>query len=128
MIYRNFIRLLGRGAAAPVHRVSPPIAHLLETALSAVQAADVIEREPDDNGPRIAIIAPGLGGAFYWSYDETKRRVEIHFPGMSAHETACVINALRARVKLAAQPAPVPRRRAGYVHSWYDERNLESFA
>lgn len=122
--YRALLRALGRTWVG-----SPVLsgAHSLEAALAAVQAADVIEREPDDNGPRVAVIAPGLGGAFYFDVDEARRRIASHFPSLSHSDARRVVNSLRARVKLATQPTPAPRRRGGFVHAWRDQRNLECF-
>lgn len=105
---------------------SPPSAHLFDAALAVVNAADVIARAPDENGPRVAIIAPGLGGAFYWCPEEAKRRVESHF-SLSARDTRRAVSALRARVKLAAQPATAPHRRRSWVNAWRNGSNLESF-
>lgn len=122
-LYRSLLRALGRTWVG-----SPVLsgAHSLEAALAAVQAADVIAREPDEDGPRVAIIAPGLGGAFYWCHEEALRRVESHF-NLSGPDARRVVNALRARVKIAASPAPAPRRRGGFVHAWRDQGNLECF-
>jgi hypothetical protein len=125
MMYLSFLRALGRGQASPGQGPSAPSA-LFESALAAVNAADVIARAPDDNGPRVAVIAPGLGGSFYWDHDEARRRVESHF-NLGERDTLRVVRALLARVKLAAQPAPAPRCRASFVNSWRDERNLECF-
>lgn len=126
VIYRNFLRALGRGGAAPGQGSSQPSAHLLDVALAVVQSADVIPRSPDDEGPRIAVISPSLGGAFYWCRDEARRRVENHF-NLSERDTLRVVNALGARVKLAAQPSSVPRRRGGFVNAWRDQPNLDCF-
>lgn len=122
-MYRELLRALGRTWVG-----SPVLsgAHSLEAALAAVNAADVIRREPDEDGPRVAVIAPGLGGAFYWDRDEAQRRVESHF-NLPERDARRVVNALRARVKLATQPAPAPRRRGGFVNAWRDQRNLECF-
>jgi hypothetical protein len=105
---------------------SPPSAHLFDAALAVVNAADVIARAPDENGPRVAIIAPDLGGAFYWDHDEAKLRIASHF-NLSERDTRRVVNALRARVKLAAQPNPAPRRRRGYVNAWREDAQPEVF-
>lgn len=120
MFYRAFLRALGKGVAAPGQGSSSPSAHLFDAALAAVNAADVIARAPDDEGPRVAIIAPGLGGAFFWDRDEACRRVDTHFH-LSERDTRRVVNALRARVKIATRPTPAPRRRGGWVHGWRDD-------
>ena len=114
---------LGRGTSGDVRASG---VHLL-TALAAVAAADVIERAPDENGPRVAVISPSLGGAFYWCRDEARRRVQTHFPQMLECEVRRVVNAIRARVKIASSPAHFPRRRGGFAHSWRDEKGLDCF-
>src|SRR5690349_19823709 len=48
---------------------------------AAIDAAWIVEREPDDDGPRVAVISPSLRGSFFWSRDEATRRIEISFPG-----------------------------------------------
>lgn len=87
--------------------------------LAAIESAVVVARTPDeDDGPRVAVITPALFGAFIFSREEATNRITRAFPELSDDFVKRAVRYLENRARLAAKPAPVLRRKEGWVHGW----------
>lgn len=88
-----------------------------ELASEAVTTAQYLARKADDNGPRIAVISPALGGAFYYEREEAIRRLQCNFPELSERD----VNRLARLMKMKAHASTQPRtliKKTGWIHGW----------
>jgi hypothetical protein len=86
---------------------------------AAINAAEFANREPNDDGYRVAVFCNSLGGAFIFDLDEVKRRVLKHFPRASDDEAVMASRYLENRMKLFMKPTVyADRQRGSWVHGW----------
>ena len=110
-------RSLSRRDAAASAR-SP--ASLIPVALAtAIEAAGLVLREPDDDGERIAIFCTALGGPFIYSREETTRRIALKFPFLAPDVVAAATQFLEDRIGIFLRPVRAHfRQRNSWVHGW----------
>ena len=88
---------------------------------AAIDAADLIRREPDEDGERIAVLCNALGGAFVYSREEAERRIMKHFPRLAFEGVAAAARHLENRIRALLKPIQHEnRRRSSWTHGWRD--------
>lgn len=105
--------------AAPLGIVSGGGAASFDELREAIDAAWIMEREPDDEGPRVAVISPSLRGSFFFSRDEAERRILLCFPGSEPSVVKRAVRHLENRVR--AQVTKSQCRRRNWVHGWKED-------
>jgi hypothetical protein len=90
---------------------------------AAIAAATFFRREPNDDGERIIVSCPALGGYFIYSRQEVERRIMLAFPGLVLEEVAAAARFLEDSIRAHTQPIEAENRRlASWVHGWAAER------
>ncbi len=90
---------------------------VVEAATSAVMAAQVLVREADDEGPRVAVISQALGGAFYYCREEASRRVGNNFPSLDKAQARRIVALIESRVRTALKPQRQTQRE-NWINGW----------
>ena len=90
-----------------------------------VDAAILSVREPNDDGPRVAVISRALRGAFIYSEEEAERRLRLAFPELSDRSVARAVRHLESRIRLKLHRVATPERRS-WVHGWKDESDTST--
>lgn len=85
---------------------------------TAIDAASIVVRESDDDGPRVAVMSPSLGGSFFFDESEALKRIRRAYPEASADRGVRAMRHLRNRVRLALSPIAPANRGGGWVHGW----------
>lgn len=105
-----------REARASTRSAAPSLPRVLE---AAIDAAELVRREPDEDGERIAVFCNALGGAFIFSKEEAERRVLLRFPDLELEAVDAAARFLESRVRLFLRPAQVvQRQKSSWVHGW----------
>ena len=86
-------------------------------ARDAIEAADILPRDPDDEGARVFVRSHTFHGSFRYSRNEAAARIQKAFPELSASGVRCAVSQLENRVLPDNQPARDPARR-NWVHDW----------
>ena len=79
-------------------------------------------RDPDEDGPRVAVICPALGGAFFYSRDVAEDRIRKHFPALDDRQVRRGVMYLGSRARLAFAPRVPVEERSNWVHGWMQDR------
>lgn len=120
---RFLLRLAGGWWGDPASsRVSPsvpPPASSYAELILAIDTADVIPRESDDDGPRVAVMIHALRNAFIYSREEAERRIRLSYPDLTDAEVKRGVRHLESRVRVAWRP-PVNHSRPSWVRDWKD--------
>lgn len=86
-----------------------------------LDAAAIVSREPNDDGPRTVVISRTLGLAFVFTHEDAAARIQRGFPELSARGVKRATEYLAAKVaNTRKQPLKVKRRRS-WIHSWADD-------
>lgn len=86
---------------------------------TAIEAATLVRREPNDDGERIVIICNELGGSFIYSRAEAERRIGLRGPNLAFEDIASLARFLENRVRLHMEPKQQQdQRRTSWMHSW----------
>lgn len=122
---RLFYKLTGDrppGARAFVSRVNGRSSvSFSEELRDAIDAAHVVARDPDDDGPRIVVISPSLRGSFVFSRDEAERRIRLTFPELNESGVLRGVRHLESRARLAALGRPAKPVRRNWVNGWKED-------
>lgn len=115
---RSLLRALGfMGAVAPlpVRRgtLTGGGAASFEELRDAIDAAWIVERESDDDGPRVAVISPALRGSFFFTREEAERRLKLSFPGSAPALVTRAARHLENRIR-----SQMNRRFSGARRNW----------
>jgi hypothetical protein len=112
-------RITGGGEQSSVDSASapPPVSSLPEL-LSAIEAASIIVREPNDDGPRVFVMTPALRGSFCFTREEADYRIRLAYPDLPDAEVARGVRHLESLVRQAAMPPRAERERSSWVHGW----------
>jgi hypothetical protein len=94
-------------------------ASALEAARVTVLTASLVVREPNDNGARVFVMCPGLGGSFLYDREEARKRIDSHFPELSLADRIRVSKLLHTRFLQSLAP-PASAKPRGYVNRWRD--------
>jgi hypothetical protein len=98
------------------------VSTLTDEVRDALDATMISVRDPDENGPRVAVISRSLRGAFVFSRDEAARRIRLGFPELSDQAVARAVQHLANRVTLALRPrVQAARKKNSWVHGWKEE-------
>lgn len=97
-------------------QTEPATDHAVEAVTTVVMGAQYLARAANDDGPRVAVISPALGGAFFYDGEVAARRIAQSFPSLDADQVRSAVGLMAARVRLAVEP-PQARRRT-WVHGW----------
>ena len=117
-LLRRFSSFGGYGPAiGPSGIASGGGAASFEELQTAIDAAWLVEREPDEDGPRVAVISPTLRGSFFYSREEAARRINLAFPGTDPVIVRRAVRHLENRVR-AKQNPPLTGKRRNWVHDW----------
>lgn len=116
---RFLLRLVGGGGSffSGVSASTPPPASSYAELILAIDTADMINREPDDDGPRVAVMIHALRRAFIYSREEAERRIRLAYPDLTDAEVKRGVRHLESRVRLAWRPR-VDHRRPSWVRDW----------
>ena len=102
--------------------VSPPqlvdhsqaLANAIDTATVSVRASG------DEDNPRVLFLSSLLGGAFFFSREESERRIRNLFPELSDAGVNRGVLAFEARALAALSPSPQEERRKSFVFGWME--------
>jgi hypothetical protein len=92
-------------------------ASALEAARATVLTASLVVREPDDNGARVFVMCPGLGGSFRYDREEARKRIARHFCDLSSADTKRIENLIHTRFLQAIGPRR-KRKAESWVNRW----------
>lgn len=96
-----------------------PGEHVFSNELNAaIESAQIILRESDDDGPRVAVICHALHGAFIYCREEAAGRIRRSFPELSDEGVKRGVRYLESRVRVAWKPLAAEKRKNNWVHGW----------
>lgn len=86
---------------------------------NVIEAARIIWRgQDDDEGQRLVVMLAGpLRGAFVYSEEEAKRRIEARWPWLNAGQLRAACNFLEARVRVDAAERK-PRNKKNWIFNY----------
>lgn len=87
---------------------------------SAIESAWFSERADDEDGPRIAVHCPALGGGFIYDAEEVERRIQKHFPHCGPDVVQMAVKHMRSRVQLFFSTQPSQKSQS-WVRGWLDQ-------
>lgn len=98
-----------------------PASYIPRTLEAAIDAADLMLREPTEDGERIAVFCNALGGGFIYSREETERRIMRKFPDLAFEYVAEAACFLEDRVRAFLKPIQLSfRQKPSWIHGWRD--------
>lgn len=123
---RSYKQAAGRGhdsrdvGAREARASTRPAAASIPLALEvAIDAADLMLREPTDGYERVAVFCRALGGGFIWSREETERRIMLKFPDLAFDAVAASALFLENRIRVFLKPIHTQaRRKSSWIDGW----------
>lgn len=76
----------------------------------AIESAQILARDPDEDGPRIFVRSLTFQGSFRYSREDAAQRIQRAFPELSEDGIRRAVAQLESRVRLYASPKADPTR------------------
>lgn len=112
--------LVGRKTSA-TPLVSPQLVDYSQALANAIDTATVsVRAASDEDNPRVLFLSSLLGGAFFFSREESERRIRNLFPELSDAGVKRGVLAFEARALAALSPSPQEERRKSFVFGWME--------
>jgi hypothetical protein len=114
------VRVFGlQGNSAHAERARSARASASFVALTAaIEAADLMQRESNDEGFRIAVISAPLGGSFFYSRNEVKARIGRYFPDVTPDDTVSASLHLDSRIRIFLKPIKQASQPRSWARDW----------
>lgn len=86
---------------------------------AAIASASFMQRESDDDGVRIAVMCPALGGSFIYGREESERRIRKFYPMLTDDGVMRTVRHLEDSIRIYLNPIKqTDRTHKSWVFGW----------